>query len=143
MFRLCLLLALTSHLPAADAIKDAAAKRGIHFGAAVQSGYIANEPAFATTLLREFSMVEPEWEMLWSAIHPSQNTYNFTGADAIVAYAASNNMPVRADHLVWHQSLPDWLTKGNFTADQLNQILQEHISAVAGHYAGKVHSWEV
>jgi endo-1,4-beta-xylanase len=143
MFRLYLLLALTSQLPAADAIKDAAAKRGIHFGAAVQSGYIANEPAFATTLLREFSMVEPEWEMLWSAIHPSQNTYNFTGADAIVAYAASNNMPVRADHLVWHQSLPSWLTNGNFTADQLNQILHDHIFAVAGHYAGKVHSWEV
>jgi endo-1,4-beta-xylanase len=143
MFRLYLLLALASQLPAADALKDAAAKRGIRFGAAVQSGYIANEPAFATTLLREFNMVEPEWEMLWSAIHTSRNTYNFTGADAIVAYAALHNMPVRADHLVWHQSLPDWLTKGNFTADQLNQILQEHISAVAGHYAGKVHSWEV
>ena len=143
MFRLCLLLALTSQLPAADAIKDAAAKRGIHFGAAVQSGYIANEPAFATTLLREFSMVEPEWEMLWSAIHPSQSTYNFPGADAIVAYAALHNMPVRADHLVWHQSLPSWLTNGNFTAGQLNQILHDHIFSVAGHYAGKVHSWEV
>src|ERR1019366_5620546 len=99
MFRLLHLLALASQLPAADAIRDAAAKRGIHFGAAVQSGYIPNEPAFATTLLREFSMVEPEWEMLWSAIYPSQTTYNITGADAIVAYA--------------------------------------------GHYAGKVHSWEV
>src|ERR1039457_582001 len=98
MFRLYLLLALASQLPAADALKDAAAKRGIRFGAAVQSGYIANEPAFATTLLREFNMVEPEWEMLWSAIHTSRNTYNFTGADAIVAYAALHNMPVRADH---------------------------------------------
>src|ERR1035438_5658911 len=88
MFRLYLLLALASQLPAADALKDAAAKRGIRFGAAVQSAYIANEPAFATTLLREFNMVEPEWEMLWSAIHTSRNTYNFTGADAIVAYAA-------------------------------------------------------
>jgi len=116
----------------------------IRFGAAVQSGYIANEPAFATTLAREFNMVEPEWEMLWSAIQPAQGQpENFTGADAIVAYAASNNMPVRADHLVWHQSLPSWLTNGNFTAGQLNQILHDHIFAVAGHYAGKVHSWEV
>src|ERR1019366_8018636 len=110
MFRLCLLLALTSQLPAADALKDAAAKRGIRFGAAVQSGYIANEPAFATTLAREFDMVEPEYEMLWSAIEPTQGSYRWTGADAIVAYAASHNMPVRADHLVWHQSLPSWLT---------------------------------
>ena len=131
-------------MPAADALKDAAAKRGIRFGAAVQSGYIAGEPAYATTLAREFSMVEPEWEMLWSAIQPTQGRpENFTGADAIVAYAARNNLPVRADHLVWHQSLPAWLTNGNFTADQLNGILRDHIFAVAGHYAGKVHSWEV
>src|ERR1035441_9456370 len=116
MFRLYLLLALTSQLPAADALKDAAAKRGIHFGAAMQSGYIANEPAFATTLLREFSMVEPEWEMLWSAIQPTQGKpENFTGADAMLAYAASHNMPVRADHLVWHSALPAWVSPGTFT----------------------------
>src|ERR1019366_8474466 len=106
MLRLYVLLALASKRPAADALKDAAAKRGIRFGAAVQSGLIAGEPAFATTLLREFNMVEPEYEMLWSAIHPAQTTYRFTGPDAIVDYAARNNMPVRADHLVWHSSLP-------------------------------------
>jgi endo-1,4-beta-xylanase len=144
MLRLCLLLAFATQLPAADALKDAAAKRGIHFGAAVQSGYIANEPAFSATLLREFDMVEPEYEMLWSAIQPTQGKpENFTGADAIVAYAALHNMPVRADHLVWHSSLPAWLTNGNFTSDQLKGILHDHIFAVAGHYAGKVHSWEV
>src|ERR1035438_9154746 len=127
MLRVYVLLVLASQLPAADALKDAAAKRGIHFGAGVQPGYTANEPAFATTLLREFNMVEPEWEMLWSAIQPTQGKpENFTGADAIVAYAALNNMSVRADHLVWHQSLPAWLTNGNFTAGQLNGILHAH-----------------
>ena len=143
MLRLYLLLAFASLLPAADALKDAAAKRGIRFGAAVQSGYIANEPAFATTLTREFNMVEPEYEMLWSTVHPSQARYNFTGADAIVAFAARYNMPVRADHLVWHSALPPWVTNGNFKSADLNGILHDHITAVAGHYAGKVRSWEV
>jgi len=142
--RTCLLiLAATAAACAADSLKDAAAKRGIRIGAAVQSGYIAGEPLFASTVTREYSMVEPEYEMLWSAIHPTQSTYNYIGADAIVAFAARNNMPVRADHLVSHSSLPTWLTKGNFTPDQLNQILHDHISAVAGHFAGKVASWEV
>src|SRR5437588_350124 len=100
-YRLGLLLVLAAILPAADSLKDAAAKRGIRIGAAVQSGFIANESAYADTLLREFSMVEPEYEMLWSTIHPTQATYRFTGADAIVDYAARHNMPVRADHLVW------------------------------------------
>jgi endo-1,4-beta-xylanase len=141
---LILLLAAAAAALPADSLKDAAAKRGIRIGAAVQSGYISGEPLFAATLLREYSMVEPEYEMLWSAIHQSQTgPYNFAGADAIVAFAARNNMPVRADHLVWHSSLPAWLTNGNFTAAQLNQILHDHIAAVGGHYAGKVYSWEV
>jgi endo-1,4-beta-xylanase len=142
--RFCTLLAVAavSAFPA-DSLKDAAAKRGIRIGAAVQSGYIANEPLYTSTLTREFSMVEPEYEMLWSAIHTSRDTYDFTGADKIVAFAASNNMLVRADHLVWHSSLPAWLTGGNFPPDQLSQILHDHITAVASHYAGKVYSWEV
>ncbi len=142
--RFCILLAAgaVAAFPA-DSLKDAAAKRGIRIGAAVQSGYIANEPLYTSTLTREFSMVEPEYEMLWNTIHPTQTTYNYAGADNIVAFAAINNMLVRADHLVWHSSLPAWLTNGNFAPDKLSQLLHDHITTVAGHYAGKVYSWEV
>src|SRR5215471_5923826 len=86
---------------AADSLREAAAQRGIRIGAAVQSGYIANEPTYAATLAREFSMIEPEYEMLWSAIHPSVNSYNWAGADKLVDYAQRNRIPLRADHLVW------------------------------------------
>ncbi|MEO8597852.1 MAG: endo-1,4-beta-xylanase [Candidatus Solibacter sp.] len=142
--RISLVLALAWTLSAADFLKDAAAKRGIRVGAAVQSGYIANEPAYATVLNREFSMVEPEYEMLWSAIQFSRGgAYRFDGADRIVDYAARNNMLLRADHMVWHSSLPSWLTGGNFSAAELNQILHDHIFALAGHFKGKVYSWEV
>jgi endo-1,4-beta-xylanase len=130
-------------LPAADSLSQAAAKRGIYIGAAVQSGYIANQPQYAATLAREYGMIEPEYEMLWSTIHPSPTGYNWTGADKLVDYAQKNGIPLRADHLVWHNSLPSWLTNGNYPPAQLSQILHEHISAVAGRYAGKVYSWEV
>ena len=125
-------LGLAALLPAADSLSEAAAKRGIRIGAAVQSGYIANEPQYAATLAREFSMIEPEYEMLWSAIHPGVTTYNWTGADKLVDYAQRNNIPLRADHLVWHSSLPGWVTNSNLTPTQLSQILHDHIAAVAG-----------
>lgn len=128
---------------AVDSLKDAAAKRGVYVGAAVQSGYLAQEQAYADTFTREYSMLEPEYEMLWSVVHPSRFSYTYTGADKLVQFAAGHKMPVRADHLVWHQSLPTWLTGGGFSADQLNAILHDHISNVAGHFAGKVYSWEV
>jgi endo-1,4-beta-xylanase len=130
-------------LPAADSLSQAAAKRGIYIGAAVQSGYIEKEPAYAMTLAREYSMIEPEYEMLWSAIHTSPTGYSWTGADKLVQYAQDHGMPLRADHLVWHSSLPSWLTNGNFKPDALGQILHDHIAAVAGRYSGKVYSWEV
>ena len=138
-----LLLGIAAALPAADSLSQAAAKRGIYFGAAVQSGYINQDSAYAATLAREYSMIEPEYEMLWSAIHPSQNTYAFSGADALVNYAQARGIPLRADHLVWHNSLPVWLTSGNYAPAQLSQILKDHIMTVAGRYAGKVYSWEV
>jgi endo-1,4-beta-xylanase len=140
---LVLLLLWAGLVSGADSLKDAAAKRGIYIGAAVQSGYLANEQIYADTFTREYSMLEPEYEMLWSVVQPSQFSYTYTGADKLMKFAADHNMPVRADHLVWHSSLPGWLTNGKFSADQLNQIMHDHISNVAGHFAGKVYSWEV
>jgi endo-1,4-beta-xylanase len=136
-------VSLAAVMPAGDSLSEAAAKRGIRIGAAVQSGYIANDATYAATLAREYSMIEPEYEMLWSTIHPGPSTYNFSGADKLVDYAQKNGVPLRADHLVWHSSLPSWLTNGGFPPDQLGQILHDHIAAVAGRYAGKVYSWEV
>jgi len=143
MFRnfAALLMSAAALLSAADSLSEAAAKRGIRIGAAVQSGYIAGEPAYAATLSREYSMIEPEYEMLWNTIHPSPASYNFSGADKLVDYAGKNGVPLRADHLVWHSSLPSWLN--SLTSDQLKQALRDHIMTVAGRYAGKVYSWEV
>src|SRR5690349_8738292 len=98
-----LFLCATVLLSAADSLSEAAAKRGIRIGAAVQWNYIANEPQYADTLAREYSMIEPEYEMLWSSIHPSANVYNWIGPDRLVNYAQTNGIPLRADHLVWHQ----------------------------------------
>jgi endo-1,4-beta-xylanase len=140
---LLICLSLAAALPAADSLSEAAAKRGIRVGAAVQSGYVANEPLYAATLAREYSMIEPEYEMLWSVVHTSRNTYSFAGADKLVDYAQKNGIPLRADHLVWHSALPNWLTNGGFQRDELSQILHDHIATVASRYAGKVYSWEV
>src|SRR5215471_4973365 len=134
-------LGVSAVLPAADSLSEAAAKRGIRIGAAVQSGYIANEPLYAATLAREYSMIEPEYEMLWSVIHPGVSTFNWAGADKLVDYAQKNGIPLRANHLVWHNSLPSWVTSANFTPEQLRQVMHDHIAAVAGRYAGKVYSW--
>jgi endo-1,4-beta-xylanase len=46
------------------------------------------------------------------------------------------------DTLVWHNQVPSWVTSGNYTSPQLSTILQDHITTVMGHYAGKVYAWD-
>jgi endo-1,4-beta-xylanase len=52
-------------------------------------------------------------------------------------------MLVRGHTLVWHNQVPTWVTSGSFTSPQLSQILQDHITSVMQHYAGKVYGWDV
>lgn len=123
-------------------LREAAQRSGILVGTAVRPERLS-EPAYAATLAREFNLLEPEDAMKWETVHPTPETFNFSQADRVVAFAARHNMKVRGHTLVWHQQNPKWLTEGRYTPDQLAQILEKHIKTVVGHYRGKVFAWDV
>lgn len=52
-------------------------------------------------------------------------------------------MRINGHVLVWHQQLPDWLTQGRFSRDELKAILRDHIHTLVGRYRGRVASWDV
>jgi endo-1,4-beta-xylanase len=139
-----LFLALSISIVAdAQTLREAAESRGLHIGAAVAMSPFRNEAIYTQTLGREFNMLVAENAMKFDAMHPSQNTYNFTDADALVAYAEANNMAVRGHTLVWHSQLPGWLTGGNFNRDQTIAIMRDHILTVVGRYRGRILAWDV
>jgi endo-1,4-beta-xylanase len=141
---LCLCAALGSSSPLLSApLRVGAEIRGRYVGAAVAMNPFRNETAYRDTLGREFNMLVAENAMKFDAMHPSQNTYNFTDADALVAYAEANGMAVRGHTLVWHSQLPGWLTGGNFNRDQTIAIMRDHISTVVGRYRGRIVAWDV
>jgi endo-1,4-beta-xylanase len=125
-----------------QSLRDLADQRNIRVGTAVDPSHFS-ETAYADTLAREFSQVEPENAMKFQPIHPGVSTYSFTQPDAIVAFARSHNMVVRGHTLVWYQQNPNWLINGNYSPDQLSSILQDHIATVVGRYAGRVYAWDV
>jgi endo-1,4-beta-xylanase len=88
-------------------------------------------------------MLEPEEAMKWWVIRPDRSTFDFTHADQVVGFAETHRMKVRGHTLVWGGSNPAWLTSEPFTAEQLNQLLQEHITKVVTRYQGKVFAWDV
>ena len=125
------------------ALRDLAEKRGLWVGAAVAEGPLASDEDYAALLMREFNALTPENAMKFETVHPEPGRYDFSKADAIVAFAKKHNMVVRGHTLVWDNQLPGWVREGSFTHDEWVALLREHILTVAGHYRGQVIAWDV
>lgn len=147
LFRFCLRVAwlLTPAmllLSGPRTLRDAASSSGILIGTAVRPS-LFSEAAYSATLAREFNMVEAEDAMKWPVIQPDIDKFDFRQGDEIVRFAEAHRMKVRGHCLVWDHDNPPWLAEGHFTAEQLSRLLQEHITTVMRHYAGKVFAWDV
>jgi len=123
-------------------LRQAAQRSGLLIGTAVRPAQLS-EPAYASTLAREFNMLEPEDALKWEVVHPGPQSFNFTPADQIVDFATRHGMKVRGHTLVWHQQNPKWLMERKFTPAELAAILEQHIKTVVGHYRGKILAWDV
>ena len=141
LFFLLLALSLGEPCPA-QSLRQEADRIGMLVGAAVNARYLS-EPAYASTVVREFNMLEPEDAMEWSAIRPDEKTFDFADADRLVGFAEAHGMKIRGHTLVWGHHNPKWLAEGHFTAKQLSDVLREHIQRVVGRYRGKVFAWDV
>lgn len=131
------------HSPAPDTtLRQAASAHNIYVGAAADSPYLTSDATYASTLGTEYSQLQAENEMKFGIIHPGVSPCDFSGADALV-FAQAHTMVVRGHTLVWHNQVPSWVTSGGYTAPQLSTILQDRITTVMGHYAGKVYGWDL
>lgn len=120
--------------------------RGRYIGAA--TGTVLTMPGDSGAKLR--AIVIREFDMLWTGrfmkmdyLRPNRSTFNYTDADSVVAFGKRNGMVVRGHTLVWHSQVPSWVTSGNYSADELKYILEDHIEGVMGHFKGKLVAWDV
>jgi endo-1,4-beta-xylanase len=123
-------------------LRETARSSGLLIGTAVRPAQLS-EAAYATTLAREFNMVEPEDALKWEVVHPQPNSFDFSQADQVLEFATRHGMKVRGHTLVWHRQNPKWLTDGNFSSTELERMLEEHIKTVVGHYRGRIFAWDV
>ena len=150
------LTALAVSLPAAQAAPRAStlrheAPRDLEIGTAVWGqrdllDYDRKNPTeFQTILAAEFGSITPENDMKWAEIHPEPDVYDFSGADAIIAFARANNMEVRGHTLLWHSQNPEWVTQAaaTWTCEEARTVLEDHITTVVGRYAGQIYEWDV
>lgn len=100
------------------------------------------DPKAAILIPQQFNMATPENIMKAEIIHPLWAVYNFDMADKMVAYCQKNNIKINAHTLIWHSQLPAFARRLQ-DVDSFKTFFSEHIKTVAGHYDGKVYSWDV
>ncbi|GHV09015.1 hypothetical protein FACS1894217_12440 [Clostridia bacterium] len=81
-------------------------------------------------------------EMKPNLISTAKDQYDFTAADKMLETLTAAGLKIHAHTLVWHQQSPDWLNVG-LTRAEAKANLEKYISTVAGHFKGKVVSWDV
>jgi endo-1,4-beta-xylanase len=140
--RTVLVAAAFSSVCGAQSLRQEADRDGLLIGTAVRPAQFS-EHAYASTLAREYNMVEAEDAMKWWVLRPDRGTYDFRPGDEVVRFAQAHAMKVRGHCLVWGRDNPDWLVRGNFTTKELSRILQQHITRVMKHYEGQVFAWDV
>lgn len=134
----CGLAAVTGHAETL-ALKTAAHKRGLFWGAAVQHTQLKDDAEFAALVAQQCSALTPEWEMKWAAIESHRGKPNFARADAMVRFAREHQLGVRGHALIWHRSIPDWAREA-MTWDDVTK----HIGAMLRRYrAAPFICWDV
>ncbi|AOX04366.1 hypothetical protein BJP34_17445 [Moorena producens PAL-8-15-08-1] len=118
-------------------------ERGISIGTAVQAKPLEEDDTYQEVLAREFNLVTPENAMKFGRLHPKRDRYDFTNPSTIVNFAQANQMQVYGHTLVWHNSLPDWLKKKEWSRQELIDILREHIYTVVSRFRGQILVWDV
>jgi len=122
-------------------LRARAAERGVVYGWGT-STFQLRDADFAAVLAREAAIVVPEYEMKRGVIEPTRGNYDFTGADALLAFARGRGLQFRGHPLVWHKRNPDWLEDAVQGAKD-DRLLVGYVEALVSRYRGQIHSWDV
>ncbi|MGD9929121.1 MAG: endo-1,4-beta-xylanase [Mangrovibacterium sp.] len=129
-----------------DGLKDYYTQSGyFDVGVAIEPNAL-DDAAAVTLMKRHFNSLTAENVMKWSSLQPTEGNFNWANADKIVSFAQANELRVRGHTLCWHSQVPDWIfTEDGQTAskEKVLQRLRDHITAVVGHFKGKVYAWDV
>jgi endo-1,4-beta-xylanase len=113
------------------------------FGAALNPNLLNSNAAYRQVASREFNSVTAENYLKMGTVHPAQDRYDWTGSDILVGFAEQNKQRMHGHTLIWHQSLPAWVT--NFQGDSLawENLFKTHIQTVVAHYKDRLASFDV
>lgn len=126
-------------------LKKRATAKGLIYGAESAYEALSTDKEFAAAIRRECNMLMNaglKWYIGSKPLRPSPENFDFSAGDWIADFTKKYNLLLRGHTLVYHINLPPWFEE---TVNQHNamQFLTKHVDTVAGHFAGRMHSWDV
>lgn len=105
-------------------------------------------PVELNLIRTQFAAITPANCMKMMHVQREEGQFDYQMADALVAFAATNQLKVCGHCLVWakDERTPEWVFREGeklVSRDRLLERMRTHIQAVAGRYRGKVISWDV
>ncbi|MEN3014286.1 MAG: endo-1,4-beta-xylanase, partial [Endomicrobiia bacterium] len=123
-------------------LKDLATPKNFEIGPCIAMDPLRNETQYRNTIIAEFNraVAENAFKMyIWTG----PNSYNWYDTDYLVNFCRANGIKLRGHTLVWHAVVPSWLQNGNYTSDQVRQMLETYIKTVVGRYKNDIDEWDV
>ncbi|MBB6192265.1 endo-1,4-beta-xylanase [Sphingobium wenxiniae] len=132
-------------IPPSPGLAALARRTGRYFGCAVKSRQLREDPDFTAAVARECDIVVQEYELKRGTTERKQGRYDFSGTDAIMAFARKHDIAGRGHPLVWYAANPDWLEPALHAAKpgQREKLMTDYIRTAMRRYAGWITEWDV
>jgi endo-1,4-beta-xylanase len=136
---------------AEQGLEELASAKGLDYGSMVtwkswgphdNDDAINRHDAFSELVRRECGIITSAMEIFWRLNSSSPGEMKLDDADSLVNWAQQHGKKVRGHNLLWHGQTPDWYKSISDKAYG-EKMLVEHVAGMCGHFAGRMHSWDV
>jgi len=128
-----------THISSLPPMKDKFAGKFM-FGNIFNPSDVSSE-VITTALIRHYNVLTPENHMKPDQISTGKGSYKFAVADGMVDAAIKSGFKVVGHTLLWHNQIPRW--QQNIDPATALEDMRQYISDVAGHFKGRIYSWDV
>jgi endo-1,4-beta-xylanase len=127
-------------------LKDLARAKGLKFGTALAASHLT-DARYCDIVRHECGLLVAENEMKWYVVHKDSPAFDFAPADALVKFAADNQLEFRGHTLLWHYPrwMPEWVNTYDYGPNpkaEVERLVVDYINKLCGRYP-QIQSWDV